>query len=201
MENSNLNDSENKINLLISALAKAQMEIKNPKKDRTNPLYKSRYASLDSIYDAIRVEVARAGLSVFFTTDKVENGWVLKALLCHEKGGRMEFTYPLYVDKVTSQGFASALTYGRRYALSCIFSLASDDDDDGNAVEEQNLNNQGILSPAQLNEIEKLLGVNRELRKRFLEVHGVSSIKDLRGNFDVIKKNLIAAKGVSNEES
>jgi cell division septation protein DedD len=42
----------------------------------------------------------------------------------------------LYIpaDKRNAQGFGSATTYGRRYALMALIGVAPDDDDDGNAA-------------------------------------------------------------------
>jgi hypothetical protein len=42
---------------------------------------------------------------------------------------------PLILDKQTSQGMGSAVTYARRYALVSIFFLDADEDDDGAAGE------------------------------------------------------------------
>lgn len=54
-------------------------------------------------------------------------------MLMHESGEWMEFD-PLFLpmDKMTAQGAGSVITYARRYALSCVFGIASESDDDGN---------------------------------------------------------------------
>ena len=41
------------------------------------------------------------------------------------------------VDKRTSQGFGSALTYARRYSLSLACGIGSEEDDDGNQAEKE----------------------------------------------------------------
>ena len=54
-------------------------------------------------------------------------------MLLHESGEFIEYppatTKP---DKNTPQGVGSALTYMRRYSLSAVFGITSDQDDDGN---------------------------------------------------------------------
>lgn len=60
--------------------------------------------------------------------------WGLVVTLVHEDGEWMAF--PPYVRPLVKdeQGHGSAVTYGRRYALTAIFSLLADDDDDGKAA-------------------------------------------------------------------
>jgi len=46
------------INELSASLAKAQLEIKNPAKNATNPFLKNRYADLGSCLNSIRAVAA-----------------------------------------------------------------------------------------------------------------------------------------------
>ena len=58
-------------------------------------------------------------------------------LLLHESGEWIE-TEPLQMklEKNTPQGVGSAVTYGRRYQISSVLGLASEEDDDGEANEQ-----------------------------------------------------------------
>ena len=47
---------------LATALAKAQGEIKGALKDSANPFFKSKYADLSSVVDAIKVAFSKHGL-------------------------------------------------------------------------------------------------------------------------------------------
>ena len=58
-----MNRSEG-INELAAALAKAQGEIKGAKKDESNPFYKSKYADLASVWEAIRDPLSKNSLAV-----------------------------------------------------------------------------------------------------------------------------------------
>ena len=49
---------------LAKALAAAQGEFTNPPKDRTNPHFRNKYATLDSMQTATRPILAKHGLSI-----------------------------------------------------------------------------------------------------------------------------------------
>jgi hypothetical protein len=123
-----MNKSE-QINELAGALAKAQAEIKGALKDAQNPFFKSSYADLASVWDAIRAPLAKHGLSVIQTTDSTEKGMVLVTTLAHASGQWIEGRYPIQPMKNDPQAMGSATTYARRYALAAIVGVAQIDDD------------------------------------------------------------------------
>jgi hypothetical protein len=58
------------------------------------------------------------------------------SLLIHKSGACIAFEgLGLPADKQSAQGMGSAITYGRRYTLSAIAGVSSEDDDDGNNAE------------------------------------------------------------------
>jgi ERF superfamily len=119
---------------LASALAKAQGALEGAKKDTANPFYKSRYADLSSVVDAIKAAFPPNGLSYVQTIVTTEHGVGVETILMHESGewiGGDAFAIP--VNKADAQGFGSALTYARRYSLSAICGVKAEDDD-GNAA-------------------------------------------------------------------
>ena len=122
---------------LAKALAAAQGEMTAASKDATNPHFKSRYATLASVWDAIRGPLSRNGLSVsqVLETPETGPGVVVRTLLLHTSGQWIGSRYVMPIpDKLTPQAVGSAITYARRYALSAIAGVAPDDDDDGNAA-------------------------------------------------------------------
>lgn len=124
----------NSIAQLAAALAKAQGQLEGAKKDSTNPHFKSRYADLASVVDAIKAAFPPNGLSYAQTIVTTEHGVGVETILMHESGewiGGDAFSIP--VNKADAQGFGSALTYARRYSLSAIAGVKADDDD-GNAA-------------------------------------------------------------------
>lgn len=52
------------IDAIAAALAKAQGQMDNAAKDRTNPAFKSKYADLASVRDAVGAALAAAGIAV-----------------------------------------------------------------------------------------------------------------------------------------
>jgi hypothetical protein len=122
---------------LAKALAAAQGEMTAASKDGTNPHFKSRYATLASVWDAIRGPLSRNGLSVsqVLETPDAGPGVIVRTMLLHSSGQWIcsRYVMPIH-DKLTPQAVGSAITYARRYALSAIVGIAPDDDDDGNAA-------------------------------------------------------------------
>ena len=122
---------------LAAALAAAQGEMTAASKDATNPHFKSRYATLASVWDAIRGPLSQHGLSVSQVLESAENGVgvAVRTMLLHSSGQWIASRYVMPItDKLTPQAMGSAITYARRYALSAIVGIAPDDDDDGNAA-------------------------------------------------------------------
>jgi hypothetical protein len=119
---------------LASAMSAAFAEIEGATKAATNPHFKSKYADLTSIIEAIKPPLIRHGL--FFTQrcQPSEDGVSVETVL-HHAAGEKESLGTLYVpaNKRDAQGFGSALTYARRYALQTAFGVPTEDDD-GNAA-------------------------------------------------------------------
>ena len=125
-----MNKSET-IKELAAALSKFQGEITAVKKDASNPYYKSRYATLDAIWETIRKPLADNGLAVTQTlTDYGDT--MLETTLLHTSGEYIVSLIKIKPVKEDPQSFGSALTYNRRYSLSAILGIAADEDDDGN---------------------------------------------------------------------
>jgi hypothetical protein len=117
----------------ISNLAKAlscfQSKVAIIRKTANNPFFKSKYAPLPEILEAITTPLHECGL----TFSQMPDGESLTTILIHcESGEFLQSSYPLHPIKNDPQAFGSAITYARRYAISAILCLNVDDDDDGN---------------------------------------------------------------------
>jgi hypothetical protein len=120
-----------------AALAKAQGQMKSIPFDRENPHFKSGYASLASVIDTVRKPLADNGLSYTQVTKFTEAGaFVLVTTLRHATGQWVSGEWPLPMA-ARPQEMGSALTYARRYGLSAIVCVASDDDNDANGTDGQ----------------------------------------------------------------
>lgn len=150
------------INELAAALAKAQAIMGNAAKDKENPFFKSKYADLASIRDVVTPPLSVNGLSVTQGTSIGENCIIIHTRLLHSSGQWIESQYPILNDTNKPQAMGSAMTYGRRYSLSAICNLATEEDDDGNAA-----NDHGKKAPEVRNGIGTLGASKRDHRPDF----------------------------------
>ena len=127
------------IEKLAVAMTAAQAELKNAAFDKENPHFKSRYATLAAVRDTVAPTLSKHGLSVVQTTDFDGGAWLVQTRIIHTSGQWIESVYPFAIDKPQQMG--SALTYARRYSLSMICGIASEEDDDGNEAQ------KGVNSP------------------------------------------------------
>ena len=122
------------LNELATALAAAQAEMQNPRFDKTNPGFRSKYASLAAVRDAVIPVLARHGIAVIQNLTTTDGGIACTTMLLHKSGQSLLSTLPMPSAKQDAQGLGSAATYARRYSLMAMAGVVGDDDDDGNAA-------------------------------------------------------------------
>lgn len=145
-----------KIDQIATALAAAQSEMKGALKDAANPFFGSKYADLESVWDACRAPLTKHGLSVVqFPKSKAYGApevyqWETKkgdvqfgvkvcfevsvlTRLCHSSGQWMEDRISTLMPNGNAQSVGSAITYLRRYALQSVAGIAPEDDDGNQA--------------------------------------------------------------------
>lgn len=118
---------------LAAALCKAQAQMEGAKKDANNPHFKSKYADLASVWDAIRGPLTSNGLSVVQLLRSIQGGVEVETILMHASGQQISDVFAVPASKQDAQGYGSAATYARRYALMAMVGVAPEDDD-GNAA-------------------------------------------------------------------
>jgi len=123
---------------LSAALSKAQSEFKPVVKNANNPFFKSTYATLDAVIEATKEALSKNNLSIVQGNEPTETGVIVTTLLSHASGEWIESQLAMPVTKPDPQGYGSAITYGRRYALSAILGVASEEDDDANTASTKN---------------------------------------------------------------
>jgi hypothetical protein len=136
-------EMSNEINALIEALSKAQGEMGAAEKDSKNPFLDYKYSSLDAVIDACRPALSKNGLAVIQSSKDIMEGDVPKVLvttmLAHLSGQwvRESISMPIIVQKgLTSlQSMGVSITYGRRYGITGMVMITSDQDVDGSASE------------------------------------------------------------------
>jgi hypothetical protein len=120
---------------ITAALAKAQGAIENAPLNSTNPHFKSRYADLAAIRDAVIPALSENGIAVSQTIDVREFGPVVVTRLMFGDDA-IESVCPIAVGQTYKpQEFGSAVTYARRYSLAAICCIAAEEDDDANAAQ------------------------------------------------------------------
>lgn len=122
---------------LGKALAAAQGEIDNAKKDSENPFFKSKYADLASVRDAFKSALSKHGLAIVQMPKSqiTEDATIItvETMLIHSSGEWVKGDLGAIPVKTDPQGIGSCITYLRRYALSAATGVATEDDD-GNAA-------------------------------------------------------------------
>lgn len=116
------------------ALARAQGEFKRATKDATNPHFGKKYADIAATVEACQEALAKHNLSVTQWPIHSLDG---RAWLCTRvafAGQWLMSTFSLPVVKQDPQGYGSAITYARRYALMAALGIAPEEDDDGNSA-------------------------------------------------------------------
>jgi len=130
-----INQSESIANLTL-ALSIVQGKMSHAVKDSANPFFKSKYADLESVWDACRSLLAENGLAVMqfpgLYTDH-DKSMSLTTVISHKSGEYLNQEMSVPVTKADAQGAGSALTYMRRYALAAVVGVVQADDD-GNAA-------------------------------------------------------------------
>lgn len=121
---------------IAAALNKAQAEMSGAKKGANNPFFKSKYADMNSVVDAVRIPFCNNGLSYSQFPIMQDNKVGVETILMHESGEWMSDILVLPMVKQDPQAAGSAITYAKRYALQSIAGIPSEDDD-GNAASNQ----------------------------------------------------------------
>lgn len=158
-------DDSKSINELAKALALAQSEIGGAKKDSSNPFYQSKYADLESVWEACRSALTKNGLSVTQLIGSDEKGLTLTTILMHSSGQSIRSTCNIPVQKQKeelpeagpfqkkekkqneAQAAGSAITYFRRYQLAAIVGVYQTDDDAEGDRKSQSTTQQSYAIP------------------------------------------------------
>lgn len=134
---------------ISAALVKFQSQLRPVNKDSENPFFKSSYADLSSILQAV-VPLLTANDLAVIQPMKVENGiTILITKIIHSSGEfvQSEMILPVVADP---QKFGSLITYYKRYQLQAILGVSTkDEDDDGNYASDKQYNQQPKVSTNQ----------------------------------------------------
>lgn len=132
------------IGKLADALAKFQGAMKPIERDREvevkkdgKRLYAFRYSTMERIVEDTRALLSANSLAWAQGLDGSANGTVVTTLLMHSSGEWIMTTLPTIIKGSGSQDMGSAISYSKRYALTAILGIVTEDDDDGNGADGQ----------------------------------------------------------------
>lgn len=120
---------------IATALVKAQREFGPALKTSTNPHFRSRYADLSACVEAVIDALNNNGIYLLQKNYDCADGIMVETVFVHESGEMLECGIVHFpATKKDPQGYASALTYGRRYSLMAACGIAPEDDDGNSAA-------------------------------------------------------------------
>lgn len=119
---------------IAAALAKAQADMGNAHKDRQNPAFRSTYATLAAVREAVTGPLSANGIAVVQAPSLDGEIVSVETRLLHTSGEWLACVAGAKPTKGDPQGIGSAISYLRRYGLMAMVGIAADDDDDGNAA-------------------------------------------------------------------
>lgn len=170
---------------ITEALAAFQADLPKVGKNSTNPHFNSKYADLADIVEVVLPKLAAQGMAWATEPTFTENGFVLVYELRHTSGDVIRGEWPLPDPaSVNSQALGSAVTYGKRYALSAVTGIAPDVDDDGNAADKarsaprQHASDKITAALTAINECDDPVKLDKiEDRAAQLGISGVAKVK------------------------
>jgi hypothetical protein len=127
------------ISNIASALLKAQKEMGNAVKDSKNLFFKSKYADLNSVREAVTPALHNNGITVLQLNTPVNGKEYVETLLLHESGEFISSLTEIVCKEANNpQAYGSAISYARRYGLGSMLSVGTEDDDGESAMARNN---------------------------------------------------------------
>lgn len=164
---------------LASAMAAAFGEIEAATKDAKNPHFKSKYADLTAVIGAIKPALVKNNLFFTQNPEPHEHGVQVETILHHASGEAISLG-KLFVpaNKKDAQGFGSALTYARRYALVTAFGVPVEDDD-GEAARKAPQQALATVDDNQWAMLVQLIETTGTETRKFCEAYKIDNLRAL----------------------
>ena len=177
MEKKQANTSVSSIHASFIA---AQAEFGAAVKGAVNPHFKSRYADLSAVLEAVLPALNKHGLGLLYRVHDCDVGVRLEAVVIHTSGEELSSgILHLPVAKNDSQAVGSALSYGKRYLATGIFALQTADDD-GNAAT-ASMRAAPVVAPKPVRyDISTLEGDTMLAAGKFLQINNAKHLGDGR---------------------
>ena len=124
---------------LAKALINVQRQLQPATKDADNPFTKSKYATLNSVMDSCRDALLSNGIWLCQYPVPAEPGYLgLVTKLTHAESGQWQSSLAVVpLPKADPQGVGISMTYMRRYALSAMLGIVTEEDTDGEVASDK----------------------------------------------------------------
>ncbi len=166
---------------IASAYVAAFAEIEGVTKDALGQVgqQKYKYADLGSVIAAIKPSLINHGLAFTQPCQPSEDGVTVRTVLHHASGESLDLG-SLFVpaNKKDAQGFGSALTYARRYALVSAFGVPTEDDDGKAATASVDRQHAAAasISEGQFKELQSLMDRSGTTSETICKGYGIPAV-------------------------
>lgn len=117
------------ISELLKALFEFQKTIGQIKTTATNPFFRNKYIDLAGLWQNIKKPLHNTGLGI----TQLLKGHGVETILFHPESGQyISECAELKPVKEDPQGYGSAITYTKRYAILAVLGIVAEEDDDAN---------------------------------------------------------------------
>lgn len=124
---------------LTKALFSIQQEIGIIGKDANNPFHKSRYATLEHVWEIVKPKLLKYNICIEQPALTTAEGAGCETIITHVESGEEKksvLILPLPEKGLGAQGVGSCISYARRYSLTAALGLVvGEEDDDGEAAQ------------------------------------------------------------------
>lgn len=188
--------------VIVKGLYNVQQKLESIGKDAKNPHFKNRYVTLDKLINTIKPLCLEQGLLLTQTVFTDELGIRVDTQLhSQETGETMSFDgVTVKADRANPQGYGSAVTYARRYSLSTVFMVTTDEDDDANVASGRDFFMESIkkflsLSPIDASVLRVLISSTKTDEKKVVEYLGTPldelSAEQVQKAFDMLMSKVM----------
>lgn len=155
-------------------------------RDRNSRRVNYKYTNLDTILTVIRPLLGKHGLSVIQAQEVVSGRSYVSTMLLHKSGQFIRSRLLIVETPKDMKALGTVLTYAKRYALSALLGIASDEDldnatnQDGAAiavkVSEQDI---PLVNKNELAQLRAALADNVDIHRGLLEHFEINCLEDL----------------------
>ena len=118
---------------IYKALLAVQGDLKAVIKAEPNPFFKSKYFDINAVVAMLRPIITQHGLVVLQPLTEMNGKPAIETILLDKSGEMLSRTTPL-IESNDAQKWGGIITYTRRYALTSLFLIEGEEDDDAQSA-------------------------------------------------------------------